>query len=153
MGSADTVVRFAQHRETLAKKGIIGLEMEGAGVWDILPCVVIKGVCDYADSHKNKGWQDYAAATAASVAKAFLTRYQGTGRIPRNACTTGVLQTRAPFLNAPFQPDDDFIERDEIMTPLREMLKNQQDRAALVGLGGVGYVDYDPRSVKSYGNV
>ncbi|EGO57040.1 hypothetical protein NEUTE1DRAFT_147515 [Neurospora tetrasperma FGSC 2508] len=72
MGSGDGVIRSAKHRQELAERGVIGVEMEGAGVWDQLPCIVIKGVCDYADSHKNKGWQDYAAATAASVAKAVL---------------------------------------------------------------------------------
>jgi nucleoside phosphorylase len=39
---------------------------------------VVKAVCDYADSHKNKLWQDFAAATAAtaaSVTKALLERY------------------------------------------------------------------------------
>ena len=36
---------------------------------------MVKGVCDYADSHKNKKWQDFAAATAASVVKALLERY------------------------------------------------------------------------------
>jgi nucleoside phosphorylase len=46
--------------------------MESAGVWDIFPCVVIKGACDYADSHKAKAWQRYAAATAAACMKAFL---------------------------------------------------------------------------------
>nr|CAD21096.1 conserved hypothetical protein [Neurospora crassa] len=72
MGSGDGVIRSAKHRQELAERGVIGVEMEGAGVWDQLPCIVIKGVCDYADSHKNKGWQDYAAATAVSVAKAVL---------------------------------------------------------------------------------
>ncbi|KAK3485626.1 nucleoside phosphorylase domain-containing protein [Neurospora crassa] len=61
MGSGDGVIRSAKHRQELAEKGVIGVEMEGAGVWDQLPCIVIKG-----------GWQDYAAATAASVAKAVL---------------------------------------------------------------------------------
>ena len=46
--------------------------MEGAGVWDNFPTIVIKGVCDYADSHKNKKWQRYAAATAAACMKAIL---------------------------------------------------------------------------------
>jgi nucleoside phosphorylase len=55
-----------------ATEKVIGFEMEGAGVWDSFPCVVIKGVCDYADSHKNKRWQGYAAATAAACMKAFL---------------------------------------------------------------------------------
>jgi nucleoside phosphorylase len=73
IASANTVMRSGEHRDTLAEKErVIGFEMEGAGVWDNLPCVIIKGVCDYADSHKNKMWQDYAAATAASCTKAFL---------------------------------------------------------------------------------
>jgi hypothetical protein len=46
--------------------------MEGAGVWNTMSCIIIKGVCDYADSHKNKAWQGYAAATGAAAAKAFL---------------------------------------------------------------------------------
>ncbi|KAK3490271.1 uncharacterized protein B0T23DRAFT_429391 [Neurospora hispaniola] len=140
VGSADAVVRSAKHRDTYAEKGIIALEMEGAGIWDVLPCLVIKGVCDYADSHKNKGWQDYAAATAASVAKAFLDRYQGAGKISRHANEHRTIPTPAPFLNAPFQPDDDFVERDEIMSWLQTELNNKGSRAALVGLGGVGYI-------------
>ncbi|KAK3392746.1 hypothetical protein B0H63DRAFT_491065 [Podospora didyma] len=49
--------------------------MESAGMWDELLCIVAKGVCDYADSHKNKTWQDFAAATAACAMKALLERY------------------------------------------------------------------------------
>ena len=33
----------------------------------------IRGICDYADSHKNKKWQPYAAATAAAYAKELLS--------------------------------------------------------------------------------
>ena len=36
-------------------------------------CLVIRGICDYADSHKNKTWQPYAAATAAACAKEILS--------------------------------------------------------------------------------
>ena len=50
----------------------ICFEMEAAGVFEENPCVVVRGICDYADSHKNKGWQDYAAATAAAYAKGLL---------------------------------------------------------------------------------
>jgi hypothetical protein len=46
--------------------------MEAAGVFDEYPGVVVRGICDYADSHKNKGWQNYAAATAAACAKQLL---------------------------------------------------------------------------------
>jgi hypothetical protein len=53
---------------------VICFEMEAAGVMDEYPCVVVRGICDYTDSHKNKGWQDYAAATAAAYAKGLLSR-------------------------------------------------------------------------------
>ncbi|KAL3438875.1 purine and uridine phosphorylase [Aspergillus tetrazonus] len=76
MASADTVMKSGEHRDALAQMGkVIGFEMEGAGVWDNLTCLVIKGVSDYADSHKSKFWQNYAAATAASCVKAFLAFY------------------------------------------------------------------------------
>ena len=53
-------------RDRIAREEeILCFEMEAAGLMDTFPCVVIRGVCDYADSHKNKQWQRYAAATAA----------------------------------------------------------------------------------------
>lgn len=76
IASADTVMKAGTERDYLAQQeGVIGFEMEGAGVWDSFPCVVIKGACDYADSHKTKAWQNYAAATAAVCAKAFLNHW------------------------------------------------------------------------------
>lgn len=81
-GSADTVMKSGRIRDRLARSNrIIGFEMEGAGVWDELQsCLVIKGVCDYADSHKDKSWQVYAAATAASTAKALLQNFFASDR-------------------------------------------------------------------------
>ncbi|KAL6823263.1 nucleoside phosphorylase domain-containing protein [Trichoderma camerunense] len=76
VASGDTVMKSGEHRDRIARqRDIIAFEMEGAGIWDELPCSIIKGVCDYADSHKNKVWQPFAAATAASVMKAMLGRY------------------------------------------------------------------------------
>lgn len=76
IGTGDTVMKSAQHRDKYAQsENIIAFEMEGAGVWDKINCLVIKGVCDYADSHKSKNWQDYAAAAAASVMKVVLDEY------------------------------------------------------------------------------
>lgn len=40
---------------------------------DSFPCLVIRGICDYADSHKTKIWQPYAALTAAAYAKELLS--------------------------------------------------------------------------------
>lgn len=52
--------------------------MEGAGLWETIPTIVVKGVCDYANSHKSKGWQLYAAATAAACAKGILRIWRPT---------------------------------------------------------------------------
>ncbi|KAG5753303.1 hypothetical protein H9Q70_004044 [Fusarium xylarioides] len=76
IGSGNTVMKSGLDRDKIAAEcGIVAFEMEGAGAWDQVPCIVVKGICDYSDSHKNKAWQDFAAATAASVAKAILRRY------------------------------------------------------------------------------
>ncbi|KAM0257685.1 hypothetical protein ACHAQJ_004250 [Trichoderma viride] len=74
MASGDTVMKFGEERDKLAQRDqVLGFEMEGAGVWDNFSSVmVIKGACDYADSHKTKVWQNYAAATAAACTKALL---------------------------------------------------------------------------------
>ena len=48
------------------------MEMEAAGLMDNFPCLVIRGICDYADSHKNDDWQGYAAVAAAAFAKELL---------------------------------------------------------------------------------
>jgi nucleoside phosphorylase len=73
IASGNTVMKSGKDRDAIARQaGVIGFEMECAGVWDVFPCVVIKGACDYADSHKTKAWQRYAAATAAACMKAFL---------------------------------------------------------------------------------
>lgn len=44
---------------------------------DHFPCLVIRGICDYSDSHKNKEWQTYAAATAAAYARELLSIVPG----------------------------------------------------------------------------
>ncbi|GFF81118.1 hypothetical protein CNMCM6936_000820 [Aspergillus lentulus] len=76
IATGDSVIMCGERRDELAASdGIVGFEMEAAGVWMHFPTVVIKGVCDYADCHKSKKWQNYAAASAASCAKAFLLEY------------------------------------------------------------------------------
>ncbi|KAK3351883.1 nucleoside phosphorylase domain-containing protein [Neurospora tetraspora] len=62
----------AKRNELYARYNIICLEIEVAGVMSDYQGLVIRGVCDYADSHQNKKWQGYAAATAAAYAKELL---------------------------------------------------------------------------------
>ncbi|KAF3798540.1 hypothetical protein GCG54_00015244 [Colletotrichum gloeosporioides] len=51
---------------------VLCFEMEAAGLMTEFPCIVIRGISDYADSHKNDDWQYYAAATAAACTKELL---------------------------------------------------------------------------------
>ena len=73
IASANQLIKDAILRDTLARKhDVLCFETEAAGLMDALPCLVIRGISDYADSHKNDNWQGYAAATAASYAKELL---------------------------------------------------------------------------------
>ena len=73
VASGDELMKDGVTRDRIAaEEGVICFEMEAAGLIDSFPCVVVRGVCDYADSHKNKRWQSYAAATAAAYAKELL---------------------------------------------------------------------------------
>ncbi|KAJ5781526.1 uncharacterized protein N7518_010009 [Penicillium psychrosexuale] len=70
IASANQVVKDGRLRDRLARDlGVLCVEMEAAGLMNDYPYIVIRGICDYADSHKNKEWQGYAAAVAAAYAK------------------------------------------------------------------------------------
>lgn len=75
IASANQLIKNATVRDTLARdKGILCFEMEAAGLMNHFPCLVIRGICDYSDTHKNKDWQGYAAMTAAAYARDLLRR-------------------------------------------------------------------------------
>lgn len=44
-----------------------------------LSCIVVRGICDFADACKNEDWQGHAAAVAAAFAKELL------GHVERSA--------------------------------------------------------------------
>ncbi|GFN21442.1 Pfs, NACHT and Ankyrin domain protein [Aspergillus tubingensis] len=73
IASGNQVMRSGTTRDKVAQRlDVVCFEMETAGLLDILPCLPIRGICDYSDSHKNKEWQRYAAATAAAYARELL---------------------------------------------------------------------------------
>ncbi|KAM0434034.1 hypothetical protein ACHAPT_003978 [Fusarium lateritium] len=73
IASGNHVMKDSATRDNVARElNVICFEMEAAGLMDVLPCLPIRGICDYSDSHKSKEWQEYAAATAAAYAKEFL---------------------------------------------------------------------------------
>ena len=75
IASGNQVIRDGVTRDRLSSElgGVLCFEMEAAGLMNSFPCLVIRGICDYADSHKNKRWQPYAAATAAAYAREVLS--------------------------------------------------------------------------------
>lgn len=74
IASGNQVMKDAKLRDKWSmERDVLCFEMEAAGIMNTLPCLVIRGICDYSDSHKNKRFQEYAAATAASYAKLLLS--------------------------------------------------------------------------------
>lgn len=72
IASGNVVIKDAKLRDKLSnERDILCFEMETAGLPD--GCLVIRGICDYSDSHKHDGFQPYAAAAAASYAKLLLS--------------------------------------------------------------------------------
>lgn len=73
IASGNTLIKNGAFRDKLARDlDVICAEMEAAGLMGIMPTLVIRGVSDYADSHKNKLIQRNAAANAAAFARIYL---------------------------------------------------------------------------------
>ena len=88
VASGNRVIKHGKTRDQLAQElGNICFEMEAAGLMGDFRCLAIRGICDYSDSHKNKQWQKYAAATAAAYAKELLSVMpaDGTQKMPTAA--------------------------------------------------------------------
>ncbi|KAK7512386.1 nucleoside phosphorylase domain-containing protein [Phyllosticta citriasiana] len=76
--SGDSIIKSGAVRDSIAQAlrtennlDCLCFEMEAAGLKDF-PCLVVRGVSDYADSHKNDKWQRYAAITTAAFFKEIL---------------------------------------------------------------------------------
>lgn len=88
IASGNQVMRHGGTREMLRKQfDVLCVEMEAAALMDNFQCLVIRGICDYADSHKNKDWQDYAALSAAAYAKELLNIMPGEAALVPSAVT------------------------------------------------------------------
>ncbi|KAL6366095.1 hypothetical protein LRP88_00191 [Fusarium phalaenopsidis] len=75
IASGNTVMKDAAERDQYANDpalNVLCFEMEAAGLMNNFPCLVIRGICDYSDDHKNDEWHNYAALTAAAYARDLL---------------------------------------------------------------------------------
>ena len=75
IASGNQVIKDGLTRDKLSGElgGVLCFEMEAAGLMNSFPCLIIRGICDYADSHKNNEWQPFAAAVAAACAREILS--------------------------------------------------------------------------------
>lgn len=78
IGSANILLKEPKQRDRVRDRwGVRAIEMEGSGVMDAgwamnKDVMVVRGICDYCDSHKNDLWQNYAALVAAAYARCIV---------------------------------------------------------------------------------
>ena len=91
VASGNQVIKNGIKRGKIAEAhpGVMAIEMEAAGLMNVFGCATIRGICDYADSHKNDGWHKYASAAAAAVAKEILSIIL----LPTRAATPAISMT------------------------------------------------------------
>ncbi|KAH8811167.1 putative kinesin light chain [Xylogone sp. PMI_703] len=122
IASGNQVMKDGKTRDRLAREhGILCFEMEAAGLVNQLPCLVIRG------------WQGYAALTAASYTKILLSMIYLNQ--PRELRTS-----RTACWMVPFERNPRFLGRQDEITKLEEMILSevQTRKVAIAGLGGVG---------------
>jgi nucleoside phosphorylase len=89
IASGNQVMKDGTRRDSISSQAgeVLCFEMEAAGLMDTFPCLVIRGICDYCDGHKNDEWQGYAAAVAAGYAKELIGLLQ-----PSQVLTTPAIE-------------------------------------------------------------
>ena len=127
-------MKHGKTRDRLGEEyGVLCFEMEAAGLMNQLPCLVIRGICDYSDSHKNKQWQRYAALTAAVYAKILLSVVSA-NRFRKNQAS------QEACWMVPFERNPRFLGRHNEVMRLEQkgFGKDRVRKMAITGLGGVG---------------
>ncbi|KAH9240263.1 hypothetical protein K456DRAFT_1040780 [Colletotrichum gloeosporioides 23] len=105
IASGNTLVKDATARDRIVAdvgEDCLCFEMEAAGLMNHFPCLVIRGICNYADSHKNDRWQRYASATAAGYAKELLA-YVPAADIQRAKRASEILRSVNEKLDATYE--------------------------------------------------
>ena len=140
MASGNSVMRNASKRDELAnERGILCFEMEAAGLSKTeIHWLVVRGICDYSDSHKNKEWQEHAAAVAAQYAKEVLKRLPPS---QEGDLYEDVLSSHSSFPSE--RLNGNFAYRERKMQEIRRCFKNQKQsedvpRMSIRGIGGCG---------------
>ncbi|KAL3441582.1 hypothetical protein BJX65DRAFT_313670 [Aspergillus insuetus] len=133
IASGNQVIKDGVVRDHIAQsENIICFEMEAAGLMDNFPCLVIRGICDYADSHKNDDWEPYAAATAAAFARILLLEFIKPRDI-ESSKHDGLVHWYVPFYRNRM-----FVGRQEQLSGIERRQLDHASKLAIFGLGGIG---------------
>ncbi|KAI8208235.1 hypothetical protein K4K52_001492 [Colletotrichum sp. SAR 10_76] len=161
IASGNQLMKDAHIRDMLIKeKDVLCFEMEAAGLMNHFPCLVIRGICDYSDSHKNKEWQGFAAMMAAAYAKDLLYHIAPDTVEAEKPILNSIQEllsdiqkglqnlkldkgeklpaARKPQFVVPFRRDSDFVNRPDIWSWIETRYAGSEMCFALVGLGGFG---------------
>lgn len=166
VASGNRVMKDGQERDSIAQGfDPLCFEMEAAGIMNHLPCLVIRGICDYCDSHKNKKWQGFAALVAAIYAKTLLAvvpvnsqrqpdqTYESTARVElimkNETLSQNELSSKTQGSSndenvgtwmVPFNRNFRFLAREDSISRIKDQFFSQKSarKAAISGLGGVG---------------
>ncbi|KAL7788093.1 hypothetical protein V8C43DRAFT_316755 [Trichoderma afarasin] len=141
IASGELVIKDAKKRDFLAQKyNLLCFETEAAGALTDFPCLVIRGISDYCDSHKNNNWHGFAAAAAAAYARRLFfhmsTELEEEIYVQPTAFD---LQSYLPGI----PQISKFIARKEELTEMQEALQptarpHRRRTVVLHGLGGIG---------------
>ncbi|KAF2200475.1 purine and uridine phosphorylase [Delitschia confertaspora ATCC 74209] len=146
LASGNQVMRNAAERDKVSAElgGVLCFEMEAAGLMNTFPGLVIHGICDYADSHKNKAWQPYAAAMAAVYAKEVLSVIPLAGMAKSHMVEETIQgpfkHVATPIYYIPVPKNRHFVGRRDELDVLKQKLIVNRDcqKISIVGLGGIG---------------
>lgn len=80
IATGNAVIRDGERRDQIRAlcDGALCIEMEAAGVDASGRCLVIQGISDYADSHKDDVWRSYTTGQAAVFARELLSKILST---------------------------------------------------------------------------
>jgi nucleoside phosphorylase/tetratricopeptide (TPR) repeat protein len=131
-------------------RSTVAIDMEGAAFGlvmsrhPLIPWLIIKGVCDYADGNKNDLYHEYTARASALYALSFIRAYVTNERLPRSdGPSPSSRDGPSPAWNIPYPHNSFFAGRENVLTQLADVLKTGQATAlsqpqAISGLGGIG---------------
>ncbi|RVD90162.1 uncharacterized protein DFL_001138 [Arthrobotrys flagrans] len=161
IASANEVMKDGKKRNEIIQKTAewagaepLCFEMEAAGLMNDFPCLVIRGICDYSDAHKNKIWQPYAAINAAIYARELLKQVSpstraglvGDARETLDSVPTKeidfIFQYNMPF-HIPYPRNTVFTGREKPLEEIHDYFAEQHyDDTPLIyaitGTGGMG---------------